>query len=151
MDKYIMNIFCIVVLFVVSVYGAWKPCGGPATVAKVLCNGEDVNKKTECILTKGKNATLQVTFKTTKGYKSVSSVCHGIIGGVPVPFEGIDEKGCDGMNPKCPIAAGITETFTTNIFVKSIYPSIRLVIKWEEVDASSNEDMWCLLIPAQIK
>ena len=60
-----------------------------------------------------------------KDIKALTSVCHGVIGGVPIPFDGIDKDGCKGIQGGCPLTAGKSYTFTTQIPVKKIYPSVR--------------------------
>lgn len=142
-------VFCLSLSFAVIVNGKFAPCGGSAKITKVICNGKDMETEQMCILKKAENSTLSVTFQADKPVKSITSVCHGIIGGIPVPFNGIDTNGCDGIQGGCPLAAGKTYTFTTQIPVKKIYPSIKLAIKWEEL-MDSKTDAWCLVIPAEI-
>ena len=55
---------------------------------------------------------------------TLKSVCHGIIAGIPAPFNDIDVNGCDGLNPSCPVTAGTSYTYTASIPVKSIYPQV---------------------------
>ncbi|WAR18337.1 NPC2-like protein [Mya arenaria] len=135
-------------LVAVSFGVQFKDCGskeGVVTAVKCTTGGS-----TACLLTRGENATLEIDFKSNTAQKKLKNVVHGIIARLPVPFNPADADACNGMEPKCPTEANKNYKFVTSLPVKTEYPTIRLVVKWEIQD-DQNNDVICIEIPAQIK
>lgn len=99
---------------------------------------------------KGKNASFAVTFTINEDSTSAKAIVHGIIAGVPVPFPIPNPDACKDSGLTCPLKKGTQYTYTTQIFVRTEYPSIKLVVKYELQDQNSN-DIFCVLIPVEIE
>lgn len=128
----------------------WKNCAGVATkgkVSAVVVVGCD--KDPVCSMKKGQNATFSVKFVANENSSKLSAVVHGIVAGIPVPFPLDNPDGCKDCGITCPIKNNNEYTYTTNIFVKTSYPSIKLVVRWELKDGESN-DVFCIELPVQI-
>ncbi|KAH3846495.1 NPC intracellular cholesterol transporter 2-like [Dreissena polymorpha] len=137
----------ILIGFATTTLAVFKDCGSKeATVTKVLCNGQDSGP---CQLKKGTDASLEIDFTSKTSQSQLTSVVHGILSGVPVPFSPTDTNACNGIVEKCPIAPNNNYSFKTSLPVKSIYPSLRLVVRWEIQDPSST-DVICIELPAEI-
>ena len=54
----------------------------------------------------------------------LKAVVHGIIGGVPLPFNPPNVDGCTDSGITCPVGAGKTYTYTNSIPVLKTYPSV---------------------------
>lgn len=54
----------------------------------------------------------------------LKAVVHGIIGGVPLPFNPPNVDGCTDSGINCPVGAGKTYTYTNSIPVLKTYPSV---------------------------
>jgi len=59
----------------------------------------------------------------TKG----TTVIHGIIEGVPVPFPVKNPDVCNGHGITCPMPAEQTQTFQDMLPVKTAYPSVSFI------------------------
>jgi Niemann-Pick C2 protein len=128
----------------------WKNCGSntKAQVKSVTvsgCESTDV-----CVLKKGQNATFTVDFVINEDATSATSVVHGVIDHIPVPFPLDNPNACLNSGLTCPLKSGTEYKYETYIFVKTIFPSIRLVVRWELVDQSKN-DIFCIELGAQIQ
>ncbi|KAM9466694.1 NPC intracellular cholesterol transporter 2-like [Clarias gariepinus] len=120
--------------------------------------GSDVGKVSEvnvvpcpqqpCQLHKGQSYTVNVTFASETDSKTSKAVVHGVIAGVPVPFSIPNDDGCKS-GIQCPIQNQKTYSYVNQLPVKTEYPSIRLVVKWELEDDSSK-DFFCIKFPVQI-
>jgi len=102
-----------------------------------------------CTLIKGKNASLEIDFTTTENSNAGTSVVHGIIAGIRVPFALSNPDVCKDSGVSCPLQTGTTYKYMTQIFVKTIYPSIKLKVQWEIQD-DAGKDLICIELPAQI-
>lgn len=127
----------------------WKSCddsgrGKVSAVAVVGCENVPV-----CVMKKGQNASLSVTFVINEDSSSATAVVHGIVAGVPVPFPLPNPDGCKDSGLKCPLKKGTQYTYSTNIFIRKEYPAIKLVVKFELQDQNSK-DIWCVLVPVEI-
>ncbi|ELU01117.1 hypothetical protein CAPTEDRAFT_94276, partial [Capitella teleta] len=100
-----------------------------------------------CDLHRGTNASINIGFSTN--VTKVTSVVHGILSGIPVPFPLDNPDGCKNSGLACPLPSGKQYKYNTNIFVRNEYPKLRVVIKWELKD-QSGEDIICLELPAEI-
>lgn len=113
----------------------------------------DISPCTEepCVLHKGTNATVQVKFKTKAGITKATSVVHGIIEKVPVPFPVPIPDACEDQGLLCPLAANQEYTFHTTLSIKPLYPSIELIVKWElQDDGREDVDVFCWELPLRI-
>ncbi|KAM5273582.1 NPC intracellular cholesterol transporter 2 [Ctenodactylus gundi] len=102
-----------------------------------------------CELVKGQAYSVNVTFtSSTQSTNSTASV-HGILFGVPVPFPIPEPDGCK-CGISCPIQKNKIYSYLNKLPVKSEYPDVRVVVKWELKD-DKNENLFCWEIPVQIK
>jgi len=101
-----------------------------------------------CQLHKGQSYSVNVTFNSAVESQTSKAVVHGIIAGVPVPFPIPIEDGCkSGIH--CPIEKQLVYHYVNALPVKSEYPAIKLVVKWELRD-DNNQDLFCIKFPVQI-
>ncbi|KAF6771314.1 hypothetical protein AHF37_10425 [Paragonimus kellicotti] len=126
----------------------FKDCGSQVGILKTVdvvpCDTRP------CTLYKGKNTQIVVKFTAKKQIDQGNVMVSGIMGGVPVPFPLDDADLCKFTQPTCPLMPGEQQyTYSYSLPVKTIYPSIRLDVKWEL--KNGNEDIICALIPVQIQ
>ncbi|KAL4238709.1 Phosphatidylglycerol/phosphatidylinositol transfer protein [Mactra antiquata] len=143
-------VLCIFVAVCFTAVSADLTCGGRSEVSSIQCNGKEMTKGGLCELKRGQNASLVLAFVPGMSSKNVTAVCHGVIGGIPIPFNSINHQGCEGLTPSCPLVPKRPETFKTTIPVKQEYPKLKLIIKWELQDIASGDDVVCIVIPAQL-
>ncbi|KAL3872611.1 hypothetical protein ACJMK2_035826 [Sinanodonta woodiana] len=126
----------------------YKDCGSTGGKVNAVivkgCETSDV-----CKLQRGTNVSIEVDFTSMEGSDKATSVVHGIIGGISVPFHLSNPDACTGCNLDCPLVNGKNYQFITSLTVLKEYPLIRLVVKWELQDANSH-DIFCIELPAQI-
>ncbi|XP_048734441.1 NPC intracellular cholesterol transporter 2-like [Ostrea edulis] len=96
-----------------------------------------------CQVKKGDNATMKVEFTAKVDSTKYTSVLHGIIGGVPVPFP-LQNGLVSG-----PISTNTKITYSNFLMVLPSYPKISLVAKLEIRD-DNDKDLVCFAWPIQI-
>lgn len=125
----------------------YKDCGSKASALK----GVDITpcEGPVCLLERGTNVTIKVTFEPNKVIKTTKVIVHGIIAGVPVPFPVPQVDACEKSGLTCPLQSQQQYTYHTILVVQKDYPKIKLLVKWEMQD-ETGEDVFCWEIPAQI-
>lgn len=105
-----------------------------------------------CVLTRGKNATLTITFTSKEASKSATSSVHGKVTGVPifVPFDLPNADACAAAGLSCPLEKGSVQHYKQAIEIKRIFPAVGALVKWEILDDSKG-DIVCLLIPVRLR
>jgi len=103
-----------------------------------------------CILQKGKDYTINVTFSLTKPVVDAKVVVHGIISFIPIPFPVQPNDACVNSGLKCPLNANIKYRYTATLPVKTDYPSVKLIVKWELQDDKTKDDLFCFEAPLKI-
>ncbi|KAM9340995.1 NPC intracellular cholesterol transporter 2-like [Symphorus nematophorus] len=121
-------------------------CG--STVGKVAVVDINPCASLPCQLHKGQSYSVNVTFSSAVESKTSTAVVHGIIAGVPVPFPIPIEDGCKS-GIQCPIQMQKNYHYLNSLPVKSEYPAIKLVVKWELRD-DNKKDLFCIEFPVQI-
>ncbi|KAK3093275.1 hypothetical protein FSP39_013549 [Pinctada imbricata] len=128
----------------------FKDCGSKGSKVKDV---EVSNCKTgPCLLPRGTNATFKVSFTSGSAEAAttkLTSVVHGILAGIPVPFPLKDPDGCKGKGLECPLKNNKDYTFVSSIPVLKSYPQVKLVVKWELQDSNKN-DVFCIELPVQL-
>ncbi|KAG3260700.1 NPC intracellular cholesterol transporter 2 isoform X1 [Ictidomys tridecemlineatus] len=125
----------------------YKDCGSRVGVIKEVNVNPCPNQP--CELKKGQSYSVNVTFTSNTESENSTAFVEGILMGVPVPFPIPESDGCkSGIN--CPIQKDKTYSYMNKLPVKTEYPSIKLVVKWELVD-DSHKSFFCWEIPIQIK
>ncbi|XP_076063275.1 NPC intracellular cholesterol transporter 2 homolog a-like [Oratosquilla oratoria] len=105
-----------------------------------------------CIFKKGESAQMQLPFTPKYEVSSLTAKVHGIIAGIPIPFNGLPNDGnaCISAGLKCPLKANQPVIYSASLPVQSIYPSITLKVKWELID-SKGQDVVCILFPVRLQ
>ncbi|XP_078349377.1 LOW QUALITY PROTEIN: NPC intracellular cholesterol transporter 2-like [Oculina patagonica] len=129
-----------------STHVKFVPCGGTGKVAFV-----DVTPcaAQPCRLKKGSEEHISVEFTPGSNITSAKTVVHGIIKGISVPFPVDNPEVCNEHGITCPMTAGKTYTFQDVLPIKSAYPALQLLVKWEMQDQSGDE-IYCWQLPVQI-
>ncbi|XP_013400078.1 epididymal secretory protein E1 [Lingula anatina] len=125
----------------------FKDCG--SAVGKISTVDVEPCKKEPCTLVRGTNATVTVAFKANEAATKLTASVHGIVAGVPVPFQVPVSNGCAPSGVACPTKTGQDYNYSTYVPVLKIYPKISVVVKWELKD-QNGKDMFCFVIPAVI-
>ncbi|XP_035698025.1 NPC intracellular cholesterol transporter 2-like [Branchiostoma floridae] len=105
--------------------------------------------KLPCDLIKGGNTSIAVKFTSKEVVNNATAVVHGILAGVPVPFPLNNPDGCKDSGLVCPLKASTTYSYTAVLPVKSVYPQLKLVVKWELKD-EKKDSIFCFEVPVQI-
>jgi Niemann-Pick C2 protein len=100
-----------------------------------------------CSLPRGSTVKFEVTFEPNTNVSAATAVVHGILAGIPIPFPIPNPDGCKDSGLTCPLSAGKSYTYSTDLPVKTMYPSVKVIVKWE---LKSNDDIFCMQIPVQI-
>ncbi|XP_059470615.1 NPC intracellular cholesterol transporter 2 homolog a [Neocloeon triangulifer] len=121
---------------------------GTSTVGKVSnidISGCDTHST--CKLIRGSNASLAISFQTSGGAKQLQSVVHGVIHGLPVPFNFPYPDACSYGGLSCPIETNTPLVYTAALPILKTYPRISVKIQWELKDEDDN-DIFCVRIPS---
>jgi len=123
----------------------FKDCGSQVGKIASIKTTPDVTKEGPLyVLQKGTDYTVNVTFATTEATKSLHAQVHGIVAGVSVPFALPNPDGCkSGIT--CPIERGQTYTYSATLPISRLYPSVKVVVKWElfDHDTSTGNRLFC--------
>uniref|UniRef100_H2YI48 NPC intracellular cholesterol transporter 2 n=1 Tax=Ciona savignyi TaxID=51511 RepID=H2YI48_CIOSA len=126
----------------------FKDCG--SKVGKITGIAVSGCSDSPCNLVKGKNYTVNVTFTTMEATDSAYAYVYGILDGVSVPFPLPQPDGCMS-NLKCPLKSNQTYVYSATLPVLSLYPDVKLVVKWELQDAKSGgNDLFCFETPISV-
>lgn len=112
-----------------QIYLKLKQFSALGTTAKVTHVYIDPCNTDTCILRKGGNSTISVSFVPNGVTKSVKAIVHGVIAGIPVPFPITGDDGCQSSGLTCPLKAGIEVKYAKTIPVLKEYPSVSVDLK----------------------
>ncbi|NXX48255.1 NPC2 protein, partial [Tricholaema leucomelas] len=101
-----------------------------------------------CLLHKGTSYSINVTFASKIESQGSKARVYGEMLHVDVPFPIPEPDGCKS-GIQCPIKKGHSYSYLNKLPVKSEYPSIKLIVKWELVD-DQDQMLFCWKIPVQI-
>jgi len=133
---------------VLAVPITFKDCG--ASSGKILSvDVEPCDNPKMCSLKRGTSPTIKIKFQPTRDVSKITAVVHGIIEGIPMAFPLPNPNACLESGLVCPIVKQSTNEYTQTLEVKSIYPSIKLTVKWELKD-ENNKDIACAMFKAQV-
>ncbi|XP_067848102.1 NPC intracellular cholesterol transporter 2-like [Heptranchias perlo] len=124
----------------------FKDCG--STAGKIIIVDITPCPSLPCVLRKGQSYAVNVTFTSKTSSQTSTAAVHGILGGIPVPFNIPNADGCK-CGIQCPIRNNQIHHYINSLPVKSEYPSIKLVVEWELKD-EHDKDIFCWRIPVQI-
>ncbi|XP_064604087.1 ecdysteroid-regulated 16 kDa protein-like [Liolophura sinensis] len=109
------------------------------------CSDSDVS----CILKKGTNVTLHMTFTLKEDAKLLTAKVAGIIGPASIPFPLPNADACVNCGLNCPISTGTTVTYVIQLPIRKIYPQIKVVTRWSLIDTNQNV-VTCFVVPTEI-
>merc|ERR1712150_291039 len=98
---------------------------------------------------KRQHVSCNVEFTPSEDVTKATSVVHGVLAGIPIPFPIDNPNGCVDSGLTCPVKSGSDVTYSTSLFVKSEYPNVRVTVEWELRD-QNGDDVFCIKLPAQI-
>ncbi|XP_076979165.1 NPC intracellular cholesterol transporter 2 [Tamandua tetradactyla] len=124
----------------------FKDCGSEVGVVKELNVSPCPTQP--CQLHKGQSYSVNVTFSSKIQSQNSTALVHGILFGVEVPFMIPEPDGCKS-GIKCPIVKDQTYTYLNKLPVKSEYPCVKVVVKWELKD-DKKRSLFCWKIPIEI-
>uniref|UniRef100_A0A8C6XQ89 NPC intracellular cholesterol transporter 2 n=1 Tax=Naja naja TaxID=35670 RepID=A0A8C6XQ89_NAJNA len=101
-----------------------------------------------CLLHKGQSYSVNVTFSSKIESQGSEAKVFGEIMLVDVPFPLEEPDGCKS-GIKCPILNGHSYSYLNKLPVKSDYPSIKLLVKWQLSDDQGGL-LFCWKIPVEI-
>ncbi|XP_064316448.1 NPC intracellular cholesterol transporter 2 [Phalacrocorax carbo] len=101
-----------------------------------------------CQLHKGTSYSINVTFASKIESQGSKARVYGEMLHVDIPFPIPEPDGCKS-GIQCPIQKGRSYSYLNKLPVKSEYPSIKLIVKWELVD-DQDQMLFCWKIPVQI-
>lgn len=82
--------------------------------------------------------------------QTVTTVVHGIIMGVEMPFPLQNPNGCVDSGLQCPLSKDSEYEYVASLSVLKSYPKVKVEVKWE-LRNEKNENIVCVLIPAKIE
>ncbi|XP_005004879.1 NPC intracellular cholesterol transporter 2 [Cavia porcellus] len=125
----------------------YKDCGSKVGIIKEVNVSPCPTQP--CELNKGQTYGVNVTFTSNTQSMNSTALVHGILFSVAVPFRIPEPDGCkSGIS--CPIQKDKTYSYLNKLPVKSEYPDIKLVVKWELID-DKKQNLFCWEIPVAIK
>ncbi|XP_065449440.1 NPC intracellular cholesterol transporter 2 isoform X2 [Chrysemys picta bellii] len=101
-----------------------------------------------CQLQKGTSYSVNVTFSSKIESQGSKAKVYGEILHVDVPFPIPEPDGCKS-GIQCPIETGHSYSYLNKLPVKSEYPNIKLIVRWELID-DQGQMLFCWKIPVQI-
>jgi len=130
----------------------YAPCKGVMDDAKINHVIITPCPKLPCQLKRGTNATVSINFTMNADATvatQATTVVHGIIAGVPVPYPTAFTDACATAGIKCPLKPDGTNFYTAKLLVKQEYPQVNLYVKWELQD-QTKADIFCFEVPATV-
>ncbi|KAK3589079.1 hypothetical protein CHS0354_008728 [Potamilus streckersoni] len=137
---------CLMSLCCANVIHNYKDCGSRGgtihSVEVPLCTHEP------CQLHRGTTYEINVNFTATEHSNTATTVVHGILLGIPLPFP-VPSDSCKDHNVHCPVEPGTEISYHNSIYCNPSYPKVRVTAKWEIRD-DNHRPMICFEIPLQI-
>ncbi|KAL5278238.1 NPC2 family protein [Megaselia abdita] len=140
-----------VLLFAVATSALqFKDCGSKGgKFTKVTVSNCDTTQK-ECILKRNSTASITIDFSLGEDVSEVTTVVHGKIMGVEMPFILQNPNACEDSGLKCPLTKDSTYQYQATLPVLKSYPKVTVEVKWQLKD-QNKQDIVCVLIPAKIE
>nr|QDX01886.1 ML protein [Penaeus japonicus] len=125
-----------------------QDCGSKATVTEVRVSGCEVPP---CLLKRGEDIVVEIDFENLKETtKSLTAKVHGNIGGIDIPWFGVDKDACNDLTVgDCPVDGTEKIYYSAGVPILSSYPSVAVIVKWQLL-TDNNENAACFVVPAQI-
>ncbi|GIX85428.1 NPC intracellular cholesterol transporter 2 [Caerostris extrusa] len=88
---------------------------------------------------------ISIKFTSKSESKTLKAVVHGVIAGVPLPFNLPKSDGCKS-GIACPTKNGESYTYANNLVIRNSYPSLGVTVRWELKD-DQQQDMKTIIHP----
>lgn len=124
----------------------FKNCGPEGSITNVNLSPCDSEP---CSFHHGANITVTINFMAAMDASALQAKVYGEVG-PEIPFPLPNPDACKGCNLNCPISKGGNYTYKNIFPVKSSYPDIKLVVKWEIVN-ENKQPLVCFEFPMQIQ
>ncbi|XP_055295399.1 NPC intracellular cholesterol transporter 2 homolog a-like [Sitodiplosis mosellana] len=154
MSKIFISIAVCALFLVSSIALEFKDCGsegGKFTKVKVSNCDETANA---CVLKRHTNASIELDFALDEGVdniEQVTTVVHGVIMGVEMPFPLQNPDACKDSGVQCPLRNGVNYEYVQTLPVLRSYPKVSVTVKWALKDIAANKTIICVYIPARIE
>lgn len=125
-------------------------CGSAVGNFTKLTISSCTGSESVCPLKRNTNVTLEIIFTTTVVDSSVKADVHGIIQGVPIPWNIPSPDACVNSGLTCPLQPGQQYHYTKTFLILNAYPKMSLLVKWE-LKNQRGEDIICASIPVKIE
>ncbi|GJQ86080.1 hypothetical protein Trydic_g10048 [Trypoxylus dichotomus] len=149
MNRNIVSCLCLVLLISVA-KANYSDCGSSLSNVTAIVVTDCTSSDSQCVLHRNTNVTIQIQFIPKNDIQNVSAVVHGIILGVPIPFDLPNPDGCRDSGLACPLKGGQTYAYQTSFPILKKYPRVSVDVKFELEDPNSS-DITCSLIPSKIQ
>ena len=134
------------------------PCSGVNPVGSLVSVDVDpcpAGSSGGCIIYRGTNATITVTFKAGSSDSDPTAWFYGYVLGIKTPYPaGSSADVCNNLKSgNCPLQSGSEYVYTGTFQVLQSYPTISLPVQIDITTglASSGANEICFLIPITIK
>ncbi|GIY61878.1 NPC intracellular cholesterol transporter 2 [Caerostris darwini] len=142
--------FIALVVLAVQVSGTkFTDCGSQSGQVTSVDVTDCPDSADTCILKKGTTKGISIKFTSKSESKTLKAVVHGVIAGVPLPFNLPKSDGCKS-GIACPTKNGENYTYANNLVIRNSYPSLGVTVRWELKD-DQQQDMVCIEIPCEIQ
>lgn len=120
----------------------YKDCGSQVGVINSV--SVEPCDKDPCVLQKGKNYTIGVTFTSAEATSMLHAKVYGVVLGVKVAFPLPQPNGCMDSGITCPVAKGQQYTYKATLPIATSYPSLKVVVEWDLMDHdTAGNKMFC--------
>jgi len=124
-------------------------CGQPSSdLTQVQISGctddDDV-----CPFNRGTNVTLNAQFDSEITSEVANVILHGIINGIPIPFNINPSNACGIYNLSCPLQPGQNYELEIDLPIRDEYPAWSLTVQLKLQD-DHKKDILCFRFPAKI-
>ncbi|XP_042884829.1 NPC intracellular cholesterol transporter 2-like [Penaeus japonicus] len=139
------------VLGLLSVASAtfFQDCGSVGADVELLIEGCNVPP---CILQRGNTYPFEILFTSSKSSSELRIDAYASIGGVLVPWPGLDTDGCKQLQATgtpCPLDEGDRVLWHMDVYVLHEFPAIATVATFKLLD-SQGDSQACVVVPVQL-
>jgi len=106
-----------------------------------------------CVLKRGSSTPVNLKFTSSEASESLTLAITGNIGGVNLPWPGLDTDGCkqlEGTSTPCPFEGGVRVDWSMDIDVLAEYPKITTVVTFKLSD-DTGATQACVVVPVTLE
>ena len=104
-----------------------------------------------CPVTKGQTYNISIGFTPNGDIDKLTAKVYAEIDGISVPFKIAQPDACANSNLKCPLKAGMSVLYKSNVTIPEIAPSgITTLVKWELLDGNGTYQV-CIEFGAKVQ